>query len=453
MAASLSSRPGGLARVLRSRWPQFAARTVTLAGFLFTIAAGLFGSQVGSHNFAILFVWIAWWTALKVLFIPLGGRSWCSICPIPMPGEWLQQGYMVQPGQSKPRGLGLRWPKKLRSNWLQAGAFLAIGLFSAVTLTTPAVTGWVFLGLILAATVLALVFERRSFCQYICPMGGFIGWYAQIAPVELRIKDRAVCNAHTEKTCFSGCAEGAGCPWSTLPPALRSNSACGLCMECMRTCPKDNVIFQKRPFAADLHRGIRKFDEAGLGILLMGCVLAFAAVFQGPWGALKTAAFHIGSGGWWIYAAGFLAVTLGVVPGLYGAAVWAGGRLSGASEPLRKNLTRYAYALLPLGFCGWLAFTLSFSLAKFAYVWPVLSDPMGWGWNLFGTANMAWTPYLPDTAPLLVAAALLGGLLWSGVSVMRTARENLAASQARRMSVPLMLFGLAFALALLWILV
>ncbi len=54
---------------------------------------------------------------------------------------------------------------------------------------------------------------------------------------------------------------------------------------------------------------------------------------------------------------------------------------------------------------------------------------------------------------MLVAAALLGGLLWSGVSVMRTARENLAASQARRMSVPLMLFGLAFALALLWILV
>ena len=37
------------------------------------IFVGLFGSPVGSHNFAIIFVWIAWWTALKLVFIPLGG--------------------------------------------------------------------------------------------------------------------------------------------------------------------------------------------------------------------------------------------------------------------------------------------------------------------------------------------------------------------------------------------
>ena len=27
--------------------------------------------------------WIAWWTLLKLVFIPLGGRSWCAICPVP----------------------------------------------------------------------------------------------------------------------------------------------------------------------------------------------------------------------------------------------------------------------------------------------------------------------------------------------------------------------------------
>jgi hypothetical protein len=53
---------------LRNRWPQFLLRAVTLAGFVFTILTGLFGSVVGSHNFAIIFVWIAWWTALKLFF-------------------------------------------------------------------------------------------------------------------------------------------------------------------------------------------------------------------------------------------------------------------------------------------------------------------------------------------------------------------------------------------------
>lgn len=46
--------------LLESRWPQFLVRSLTLAGFIFTIVAGLFGSRVGSHNFAIIFVWIAW---------------------------------------------------------------------------------------------------------------------------------------------------------------------------------------------------------------------------------------------------------------------------------------------------------------------------------------------------------------------------------------------------------
>src|SRR5512138_3133926 len=112
-------------------FPLFLLRSITLAGFLLTILAGLFGSVVGSHNFAIIFVWIAWWTLLKLGFIPLGGRSWCAVCPIPMPGEWLAQGG-VFPGPlpsnlpgPKRIGLGLKWPRKigplpLDGAWLQA---------------------------------------------------------------------------------------------------------------------------------------------------------------------------------------------------------------------------------------------------------------------------------------------------------------------------------------------
>ena len=67
-------------RVIRSRYLLFGIRAILLAGFIFSIVVGIFGSPVGSHNFAIIFVWIAWWTALKLFFIPIGGRSWCAIC-------------------------------------------------------------------------------------------------------------------------------------------------------------------------------------------------------------------------------------------------------------------------------------------------------------------------------------------------------------------------------------
>lgn len=59
-----------LKAMLENRWPQFLIRTVMLVGFVFTIATALLGSRVGSHNFAIIMVWIAWWTTLKLGFIP-----------------------------------------------------------------------------------------------------------------------------------------------------------------------------------------------------------------------------------------------------------------------------------------------------------------------------------------------------------------------------------------------
>lgn len=129
--------------LIESPWPQFLVRLLSMSGFVFVIASGLFGSVVGSHNFAIIFVWIAWWSALKLVFIPFGGRAWCSICPIPLPGDWLQQGGILSKGRGL--GLNLRWPKRLKGSWLQSSAFLLIGLFSALTLTahaSPAGCSW-----------------------------------------------------------------------------------------------------------------------------------------------------------------------------------------------------------------------------------------------------------------------------------------------------------------------
>jgi polyferredoxin len=279
-------------------------RLLTLAGFVFTIAAGLFGSRVGSHNFSIIFVWIAWWTALKLAFIPFGGRSWCSVCPIPLPGEWLQQGGILGQGKHK-IGLNLRWPKRLKGSCMQSGSFLLIGLFSALTLTDPRVTGWVLLAIFAGAIGLSLVFERRPFCTTFCPIGGFSGMYAKTSPVEVRVIDKEICTRHETKSCYHAC------PWGVYPVALRDNSACGMCMECLRACPHDNLALNLRPFSTDLsvpphgilgvQRTVSRLDEAFLALVMLGSVIAFAAVFTGPWGWLKSAAFTIGSKAWMGY--------------------------------------------------------------------------------------------------------------------------------------------------------
>ena len=99
---------------LKSRYPQLAVFIVMLVGYIFAIIAGLVGTPVGSHNFSIVFVWIAWWAILILVAVPFFGRGWCAVCPIPLPGEWLQRGAILAPPDKRPKWLHRRWPSGRR---------------------------------------------------------------------------------------------------------------------------------------------------------------------------------------------------------------------------------------------------------------------------------------------------------------------------------------------------
>ena len=79
---------------------------------------------------------------------------------------------------------------------------------------------------------------------------------------------------------------------------------------------------------------------------------------------------------------------------------------------------------MPLGLAIWAAFTLSFTMTSLSYAWPALSDPFGWGWNLFGTANMPWTPYLSGLIPYLQVPLLLAGLVVAVALALRIAHQH-----------------------------
>ncbi len=433
-----------LRNLLASRWPQLTLRIITVLGFLFTLLAAQVGPRVGSRNFAIIMVWIAWWTALKLAFIPLGGRSWCSICPVALPGDWLQQGGLT-PNRLHRNGLNLRWPKILRGAWLQSGGFLLIGLFSAVTLTDPHLTGWVLLGIFILAIAMSLVFEHRAFCSYICPIGGFSGMYAKAAPVELRVVDRQVCADHPDKLCYQAC------PWGLYPLALKDSSACGLCMECLRACPKDNLALNLRPYSTDLGQPTRmaRLDGTFLACIMLGSALAFSAVFLSPWGWLKLSAFHVGSLQWLTYAMGFLALNLIVLPGIFSLCVWLWKKISRSGLSLKRLVAMEAQGLIPLGLMAWIAFTISFALPKLSYIVGVLNDPLGLGWQVLHISTVSRSLDVSAFSSILQAGLIVVGAIWA-VSVTRKLAQ---AGGNRRANLPVAGFYLLYSSALLWLLV
>jgi len=449
---------------LKSRYPQLAVFIVMLVGYIFAILAGLIGTPVGSQNFSIVFVWIAWWAVLILVAVPFFGRGWCAVCPIPLPGEWLQRGAVLEPKEMRREGAkdarvfsekklralrglgGKKWPRFLRNIWLQNISFLLLALFSSVLLTTPHITGIVLAAMLFAAIGLSVVFERRAFCRYLCPVGGFIGLYSQLAPIELRIKDKQVCVTCEGKPCYNGNENGYSCPWDVFPGGLTKNNYCGLCMECLRTCPHDNIAINLRPFSADLAKPSTRIDEAFKAFIMLGSAMIYAGVLLGPWGVLKDAAYNVGTGAWFIYAILFLAVIFVILPGLFALMV----SLTPTPLPPRgqgvKGFASLATALIPLGLMFWVAFSLSFVLTNASYIPVSLSDPLGFGWNLFGTANTAWQPILTSALAPAQTLVLVGGLIWSARTAQKAARE------VKVSSIPVILYCFIVTVVMLWLL-
>jgi hypothetical protein len=296
--------------------------------------------------------------------------------------------------------------------------------------------------MLFAAIGLSTIFERRAFCRYLCPVGGFIGIYSQTAPIELRIKDKQVCANCEGKPCYNGSSAGYGCPWDVFPGGLTKNTYCGLCMECIRTCPHDNIAVNLRPFSVDLAKPSTRMDEAFKAFIMLGSSMIYAGVLLGPWGTLKDAAYNVGSSAWFVYAIVFLAFVFGILPGFFSLGILNLRNI----VSFKPRFASLSTALIPLGLMFWVAFSLSFVLTNASYILAALSDPLGLGWNMFGTANTAWQPMLTTLLAPAQTLALVGGLIWSA----RTAQK--AANEMKISSVPVISYSFVLTGIMLWLL-
>ncbi len=409
-----------LKKAFKARSFQFIVILPNLVFFYLFILSAFWGSPVGNRNIAIIFVWILWWTLLKAVMLPFGGRVWCMMCPLPAPGEWLSRmrittvRYFKEPFKRlHHRFLGLNrdWPRRLNNIWLQNILFLVLISFGIILITRPVATAVLFLIILAATLVLSLIFRGRSFCRFVCPVGGFLGTYSMAACSELRAIDPEVCKKHKEKECLLGGERGWACPWGQYPGKMTRNNYCGLCTECVKSCPKDNIGLFIRPFGSDL--GLRGMDEVFNVLIMVAVAFVFSVTMLGPWNVIKQAAnvtetHHLLP--FLIYVGAVLALTLVVFPGLFMTAVKAGQKLAGKPLPWREMAKPLAYVFIPVGIFTWIAFSLPQVMINYSYILAVLSDPLGLGWNLLGTASVPYRPFWPESIPYIQGTLLLAGL-------------------------------------------
>jgi hypothetical protein len=217
---------------------------------------------------------------------------------------------------------------------------------------------------------------------------------------------------------MKGNEKGYGCPWFNYPGGMKRNAYCGLCTECIKTCANDNMTFKSRIFGQDLLKE-GHMDEAFKSFIMLGAVFVYTIAYFGWWefwkdishvieGALITDPLRLDR--LLMFATFLWGLTLVVVPGVHLGVTWLSKKAANAKEvPLKKLFIDYAYALVPISLAGWIAFMLYLIMIQGSLIVAIISDPFGWGWDLFGTTNFPWKPYFTGWVPYIMLFIFLTG--------------------------------------------
>lgn len=264
---------GWIRRFLAWKYFRTAFIIPTLLIFVAIVVLGLMDIQDGRKNIATVYTWTLWWTLIIFSFIILG-RFWCTMCPFAAIGDFAQ----------KLVSLDKKLPGSLRNMGVQAFGFIVLTLlFTLMAFEgSPFVTSSVIIAILLAAVVFSVIYERRSFCRHLCPIGAVIGLYSTVTPFELSPIDKGRCHRHMRKTCAEAC------PMLEKPQEGGSNVYCNFCMKCIKACPSGNLSLKLKPAGSELVQPARKAPVQALAsLLLLGVIIVETIAMTSAWTPLK----------------------------------------------------------------------------------------------------------------------------------------------------------------------
>jgi polyferredoxin len=436
----------GVGRFLHWRHARTALQIPVLIISILMVLHGLFGPALAPKNLATTVSWVHFRGAL-VFVLLLAGNFFCLACPFMLPRQ-LARRFL------RPR---YNWPRRLRNKWLSIALFISIlFIYELFDLWgSPWWTAWLILGYFLAILVVDGAFKHASFCKFVCPIGQFNFVASTVSPLEVRVRDQAVCAGCRTKDCIRGRRDQSsdliviqrGCELALFQPEKVGNMDCTFCLDCVHACPHNNVGIMSRLPASELtietrRSGIgyfsRRKDLAALSVVFtfgavlnaFGMVSPVYAVQRWLAGVLRIEQEAPILGVIFVVALVVEPVLLLVLAG------WLTKRWGGSRKTMLPLIIRHSYALVPLGFGIWLShYGFHFLTGLYTIIpvfqgflasigWPILGEPL---WRLGG---------LPENAVYPMELGFLGlGLLGSLLVVHRQAEEDPEAHTGRLFSV------------------
>ncbi len=361
-----------LRALLTARPFLFGLRLLSVVLFLLVILSGILGAQAPSSNFAPTFVWIIWWVGLS-FFTAFGGNIWPLVNPWKILFEWAEEFARLL-GIKRGLYLGAPYP----ASW---GAWPALALYALFVWVENVFEGSATpLNIALLALLYSmftwsnmLFFGKETWLRRGEAFSVFFGILAKFAPTEVRVTDPTLCRGDCSDTC--GIVE----------------KGCVNCYECFaRAAPEDREL-NLRPPAVGLSRPEPLPPGGVFFVIAVLAGVAFDGLLETPlWNELRRDLSMPQVVGLVALPLLFFATYLGFVK----LSQLSGGGTGG----IRRYAAAYVYSLVPIAVAYQVAHYYTLLLVQGQGIMRHVSDPFGWGWDLFGTAGYSIDPGVVDAA-------------------------------------------------------
>ena len=436
----------GINRLFRWHHARTAFQLPLFVIALLMVVDGLTGPQLAPKNLATVLTWVHY-RGFLVLGLLITGNLFCMSCPFMLPRNLVRR--VLQPTRF--------WPRRLRRKWVTALLFgLLLFLYELLDLwASPALTAWLILAYFAGALLVDGLFKGAAFCKYVCPVGQFNFFVASLSsPVEIKARDGQVCDACRTKDCIKGRLEPptpdpqspgsshrsptlGGCELWLFQQRKVGNMDCTFCLDCVHACPRDNVGILTRlpakelvrdPWRSGIGRVSRRPDLAIVAVLFTFGALLNAFGMVSPVYRLESwLAEVLGTRSETLVLGIIFLIGLAVAPLiLLGSVAWIARHWAAPYTDLRSLVTRYAFALTPLGFGLWIAhYAFHFSIGFWTIV-PVVQGALAdVGWPVLGPPRWDLGPLLPSTSLLPLEQSFIAlGWLISLMVVYRLAADD-----------------------------
>lgn len=381
----------GLGRAIARPSVIESIRTLVAAVFVITHLAGWFGTPDPFRNLVPTAVWVLWWVGFAFV-CALVGDVWALVNPLRTVFTWAEALHARVTG-GRPLSRSIPYPSRL-GVWPSVLLFLAFAwselVWAGNDVPSHLATAISFYA---ALTWIGMfVYGRDVWLQNAEAFSMAFGVLARFAPLEVRVKSKAA---------IAGCAN---------PGCRRDKPDCVNGRACLASAPGALREWNLRPPAVGLLNDNPVSWPLLVFVLLMLATITFDGFLETPvyQGALKTIystpalsrpVFTLSELG--VNAAQlFMSATLVAFPlafvAIFVACAWLMARVAKPKRGDSRTRGRYGageiarsfvLTLVPIAIAYHLGHYLSLLLTAGQFIVPLISDPFGFGWDLFGSAD------------------------------------------------------------------